>query len=118
MKELHLVSPELRSHCQEHLQTIQAEFDLYQNAAFVPKSPEFFCLELCGESGELANMEKKVWRGQQIEHKAIADEAADVFITLMNYCNARGIHLGEAVARKLQIIEDRRAEREKRGEIF
>ena len=38
---------------------LQAEFDLYQMKHFPKRSSAFFALELCGEAGELANLEKK-----------------------------------------------------------
>ena len=99
----------------EGAKTIQSGFDDYQRKHFKQKPPEFFSLELCGEAGELANLEKKVWKGRSIAHEHLEDEAADVFIALMNYCNARGIEIGEAVARKLMIIEDKRFDMENRG---
>lgn len=83
---------------------IQRAFDVYQNEFFIARPPEFFALELCGEAGELANLEKKRWRGQQISDAATADEAADVLISLMNFANARGIDLTSAVVDKLRRI--------------
>jgi NTP pyrophosphatase (non-canonical NTP hydrolase) len=38
----------------------------------------------------------------------LAEEAADVFISLINYCNSRQINLEQAVTDKLKIIEERR----------
>ena len=90
------------------LGAIQAGFDRYQQACFTARPPEFFALELNGEAGELANIEKKAWKGKAIEAARFEDEAADVFIALMNYCNARGVDLGAAVATKLAVIEERR----------
>lgn len=97
-----------RSQLQECARTsideLQRAFDRYQRAWFVERPPEFFCLELCGEAGELANLEKKRWRGTTVDHAAVSDEAADVLIALMNFANARGIDLAAAVAGKLQRI--------------
>lgn len=79
------------------------------NAALFPsRPPEFFALELAGETGELANKEKKLWRGEEVDRQELAEEAADVLITLMNYCNARGINLAEAFGAKVRIVEQRR----------
>jgi NTP pyrophosphatase (non-canonical NTP hydrolase) len=89
----------------DHVEPVQQGFDAYQQAAFIARPPEFFCLELCGEAGELANLEKKLWKGRDIAHADLADEAADIFIALMNYCNARGIDLSHAVANKLLRIK-------------
>ncbi len=100
------------------LADIQNEFDKYQNAKFTAKSPEFFCLELNGEAGELANIEKKQWKGKFIPAERFADEAADVLIALMNYANARKVNLATAVAEKLQKIEIKRIELEEIGEDY
>ncbi len=89
---------------EDGLSNIQRAFDIYQNEFFIARPPEFFALELCGEAGELANLEKKRWRGQQIADAATADEAADVLISLMNFANARGIDLTSAVVDKLRRI--------------
>lgn len=96
--------------CAEPLEEIQRGFDAYQRAHFPERPPEFFALELNGEAGELANDEKKAWRGQPVDEARLADEAADVLIALMNYCNARGLRLGPAVRAKLYEIDRRRRE--------
>lgn len=88
----------------EGLPEIQKAFDAYQQACFLQRPPEFFCLELCGEAGELANLEKKRWKGNPPDDRHTAEEAADVFIALMNFCNARGIDLSQAVVSKLERI--------------
>lgn len=90
------------------LAPLQAAFDRYQLAAFPARSPQFFALELAGEAGEVANNEKKVWKGKPIPHEQLADEAADVLIALMNYANSNRIDLAQAVATKLREIERRR----------
>lgn len=95
---------ELASLVSKHLSLVQLEFDAYQRDWFLARPPEFFCLELCGEAGELANLEKKRWRGDSPNPEHTAEEAADVFIALMNFANASGINLAEAVALKLHRI--------------
>jgi NTP pyrophosphatase (non-canonical NTP hydrolase) len=92
------------------LKKIQTEFDNYQKNAFEERSSSFFSLELCGECGELANLEKKIWRDpkKSINFENLADEAADVFIALMNYCNSRNIDLENSVTIKLTRIEEKR----------
>lgn len=92
------------------LRSLQAEFMRYQDAAFPSRPPRFFALELAGETGELANLEKKVWKGREVPAAAIADEAADVFIALVNFANSRGIDLAAAVDAKMHVIEERRRE--------
>lgn len=91
------------------IHTLQQEFDQYQKAGFPERGANFFALELNGEAGELANLEKKVWKGKEISQDRFEDEAADVFIALMNYSNARGVNLAEAVEKKMQIIEEKRS---------
>ncbi len=100
------------------LKNVQNKFDIYQNNCFTERSAEFFCLELNGEAGELANLEKKHWKGKEIPDFRFYDEAADVFIALMNYCNARGIDIENAVINKLNTIENKRAELQARGELY
>ncbi|MDA3843512.1 MAG: hypothetical protein PF588_03970 [Candidatus Kapabacteria bacterium] len=92
------------------LSEVQKEFDHYQKKFFPERSPEFFCLELNGEAGELANIEKKQWKGRVILQERFEDEAADVAIALMNYANSRSIDLGKAVKEKLLKIEKKRLE--------
>jgi NTP pyrophosphatase (non-canonical NTP hydrolase) len=107
-KNPYLELGEFVSYSEEKLEVIQNYFDDYQKRFFGERTGEFFCLELNGEAGELANLEKKKWKGKDIEMTDLADEAADVFIALMNYSNARGIDLGSAVKRKLERIEKKR----------
>ena len=90
------------------LRTLQAEFDRYQQAAFPYRPPRFFALELAGETGELANLEKKVWKGRHIDEADFEDESADVCIALLNYANSRGIDLARAVEGKMRRIDAKR----------
>lgn len=96
--------------CRELIPRLQSRFAAYQHTYFPERSAEFFCLELCGEVGELANLEKKRWKGAEIAADLFAEEAADALIALINYANARGIDLGSATQAKLGIIEKNRAE--------
>ncbi|MFP4528602.1 MAG: hypothetical protein ACLFQX_08645 [Candidatus Kapaibacterium sp.] len=102
----------------EYLASVQRGFDEYQRGYFAERPAEFFSLELCGEAGELANIEKKRWKGKQVDDERFADEAADVLIALMNYSNARGIDLGAAVSQKLRWIEQKRLRLAKGGENY
>jgi len=92
------------------LRTLQQQFGTYQQAAFPDRPSRFFSLELCGEAGELANLEKKVWKGREIADEAFVDEAADVLIALINYANSRGIDLAAAAQHKMARIDRRRVE--------
>ncbi|MEE9276230.1 MAG: hypothetical protein V3V62_13070 [bacterium] len=89
---------------------LQEEFQAYQRAAFPEREPRFFALELCGEAGELANLEKKAWKGRAVDEARFADEAADVVIAILNYANARGVDLSEAVSEKMAKIDRIRLE--------
>lgn len=101
---MHPLCSDLIHQVEQGLAPIQQAFDAYQSACFIARPPEFFALELSGETGELANLEKKRWRGTPVDEAHVADEAADVLISLMNFCNARGIDLSAAVAAKLPRI--------------
>lgn len=103
---------------EENLDEVQSLFNDYQNSYFLERSPEFFCLELCGEAGELANAEKKRWKGRIVDEEEYWDEAADVLIALMNYANSRGVNLGKAVRKKLHRIEKKRIELQKLGKDY
>ncbi len=109
---------EFRGAIGAELQRVQQAFDEYQKADFPERTPQFFCLELCGEAGELANLQKKEWKGREIADADIADEAADVLIALMNYANARKLDLGAAVAGKLEVIERKRSAMAARGQVY
>ncbi|MDP8243011.1 MAG: MazG nucleotide pyrophosphohydrolase domain-containing protein [Candidatus Hinthialibacter antarcticus] len=89
---------------------IQNEFQVYQNTMFPSRDEKFFILELNGEAGELANIEKKDWKGIKIDPARFEDEAADVLIALLNYCNARGIDLASAVEAKMKKIHTKRTQ--------
>ncbi len=94
--------------------------NVYQRDHFPQRSPEFFALELCGEVGEIANLEKKLWKGraEEVSDEALAEEAADAFIALLNYVNARNIDLADAVYEKLLKIEKKRLELAAQGKTY
>ena len=100
-------APQLPSHY-EGLSKLQHQFDSYQQRAFPHRPSRFFSLELCGEAGELANLEKKEWKGKTMAADDFRDEAADVCIALLNYANSRGIDLATAVEAKMAEIDRRR----------
>jgi NTP pyrophosphatase (non-canonical NTP hydrolase) len=103
---------------EQSVKIIQKIFDDYQNLCFTKRSSEFFCLELNGEAGELANLEKKSWKGKAVKQELFFDEAADVLIALMNYSNAKGVDLGKAVKDKLLQIEEKRITLLENGESY
>ena len=83
---------------------LQKEFLEFQLAVFGQRQSNFFALELCGEAGELANLEKKEWKGKVISHEKFVDEAADVMIAILNYANSKEIDLSTAVEKKMAKI--------------
>lgn len=101
-----------------HGSHVQEAFRAYQDKHFIERTPEFFCLELCGEAGELANLEKKLWKGKDIPLSDVESEVADVYIALHNYANSRGISLEKVVGEKLAKIENKRAKHQKDGTIY
>ena len=105
---MHPLCEELVGTVGDGLAPVQMAFNAYQQECFIARPPEFFALELCGEAGELANLEKKRWKGAPPNDDHTAEEAADVLIALMNFCNARGIDLAKAVADKLPRIRPSR----------
>jgi NTP pyrophosphatase (non-canonical NTP hydrolase) len=100
------------------LSDVQRLFDEYQKNYFTYRPPEFFCLELNGEAGELANLEKKLWKGKAVDKSSLADETADVFIALFNYANSRQIDIKSALINKLRKIEKTRIELAQRNQSY
>lgn len=92
----------------EGLKKLQKEFEDYQSKAFPTREPRFFALELAGEVGELANLEKKEWKGKKINDSDFLDETADTMIALMNYANSKGVDLSSAVSEKMKKIDEKR----------
>lgn len=101
---------EISPPCVTGIRIIQSEFYQYQEQAFPSRSSAFFALELAGECGELANLEKKSWRDstRSPPDERFAEEAADTLIAILNYANTRGIDLEAEVTKKLTTIEERR----------
>ena len=98
------------------LKKLQQQFKEYQEQAFPPRPARFFSLELCGEAGEIANLEKKEWKNVEIATADLAEEAADTAIALLNYANARGIDLAAEVEQKMSKIDEKRRRESERGD--
>jgi NTP pyrophosphatase (non-canonical NTP hydrolase) len=67
----------------------------------------FLALALCGEAGELANLVKKIWRGDEIDRDQIRDEIADVRIYLEHLSRHLDFDLDRACERKLDEVHER-----------
>lgn len=77
---------------------------------FAPFTPLETCGAAAGELGELANLVKKVRRGDQTLDEArqkIADEVGDVVTYLTILCNKLDIDIGEACRSKFNEVSDR-----------
>lgn len=71
-------------------------------------SREVFCaMGLAGEAGEVANLYKKLMRGQKIDAQEIHYELADVLSYLYVLAFELGIDLDAKLAEKLDIYEKR-----------
>ncbi len=67
----------------------------------------FLALAICGEAGELANLIKKMWRGDGIKAGEIRDEIADIQIYLRHLATHLGIDIDAACHSKLLVVEKR-----------
>ena len=67
----------------------------------------FLALAICGEAGELANLIKKLWRGDEVAEVQIRDEIADIRIYLEHISRHLGIDLDDACDRKLNEVANR-----------
>src|SRR4051794_26640108 len=74
----------------------------------------FLALAICGEAGELANLIKKSWRGDIVDHAEIVGEIADIRIYLEHLSRILALNLDEECDRKLDRVERRLTEKEGR----
>ena len=78
----------------------------------------FLALAICGEAGELANLIKKSWRGDEVDKAQIRDEIADIRIYLEHLSRHLNIDLDRACECKLDEVADRLAAKERNASIF
>jgi NTP pyrophosphatase (non-canonical NTP hydrolase) len=67
----------------------------------------FLALAICGEAGELANLIKKIWRGDEVDSGEIRDEMADIRIYLEHLARHLQFDLDAACERKLEVVAER-----------
>jgi NTP pyrophosphatase (non-canonical NTP hydrolase) len=67
----------------------------------------FLALAICGEAGELANLVKKLWRGDEVDRDKIRDEIADIRIYLEHLSRHLDIDLDKACETKLEEVHER-----------
>jgi NTP pyrophosphatase (non-canonical NTP hydrolase) len=72
-----------------------------------PEVLHFLTLAICGEAGELANLVKKMWRGDEVDPEHIRDEIADIRIYLEHISRHLDIDLDKACERKLDEVHKR-----------
>jgi NTP pyrophosphatase (non-canonical NTP hydrolase) len=67
----------------------------------------FLALAICGEAGELANLVKKMWRGDNVDVNEIYAEMADIRIYLEHLSRYLQLDLDKACEKKLDEVADR-----------
>jgi len=78
----------------------------------------FLTLAICGEAGELANLIKKLWRGDEVDQDQIRDEVADIRIYLEHISRHLRIDLDRACEQKLDEVAERLRVKERNAVAF
>jgi NTP pyrophosphatase (non-canonical NTP hydrolase) len=73
----------------------------------------FLALAVCGEAGELPNLIKKRWRGDEVDLDEIRDEIADIRIYLEHLARHLQVDIDRACEEKLDVLAERVAARER-----
>lgn len=73
----------------------------------------FLALAICGEAGELANLFKKNWRGEELDAAQVQGEIADIRIYLEHMCRYLNIDIDQACDSKLDEVAQRLAIKER-----
>lgn len=76
----------------------------------------FLTLAICGEAGELANLVKKLWRGDDVDRDLIRDEIADIRIYLEHLSRHLDLDLDKVCERKLDEVHERLLAKEQQEE--
>ena len=64
-------------------------------------------MAICGEAGELANLVKKSWRGDEVDGNQIRDEIADIRIYIEHLSRCLDFDIDSACEHKLDIVAER-----------
>lgn len=72
----------------------------------------FLALAVAGEAGELANLVKKKWQGDSVDHLSLREEIADIRIYLEHLARHLHIDIDAACEEKLKVVADRLDQRE------
>jgi NTP pyrophosphatase (non-canonical NTP hydrolase) len=97
------------SNHQRYIKQAQAKGSLHSEAEII----NYLTLAICGEAGELANLIKKVWRGDKIDKQEIRDEIADIRIYLEHLAHHLDIEIDRACESKVDIVAERIAAKER-----
>lgn len=68
---------------------------------------KYLALAICGEAGELANLIKKMWRGDPVDPAQIRSEIADIRIYLEHISRHLRFDLDQACERKIDEVAAR-----------
>lgn len=99
---------------QRHGLTLEefARVNVDRATACFPECSDWTPLEwagaLAGEVGELANLLKKMRRGEAVDRQAVSDELGDVYTYLDLVANSVDTPLEYAVVRKFNVVSERR----------
>jgi NTP pyrophosphatase (non-canonical NTP hydrolase) len=67
----------------------------------------FLALAICGEAGELANVIKKKWQGDEVDRDHLRDEIADIRIYLEHLAHHLEIDIDQVCDAKLDVVTAR-----------
>ena len=73
----------------------------------------FLALATCGEAGELANVMKKKWQGDEVDRDHLRDEIADIRIYLEHLAHHPEIDIDQVCDAKLDVVAARLAAKER-----
>jgi NTP pyrophosphatase (non-canonical NTP hydrolase) len=73
----------------------------------------FLALAIAGEAGELANLVKKKWQGDAVDHQRVREEIADIRIYLEHIARHLHVDIDAACEEKLKVVAERVAQRER-----
>ena len=91
-------------------QSVQVKGKLKSHAEVL----SFLALAVCAEAGELANLIKKMWRGDDVDSSLLQDEIADIRIYLEHLARHLKIDLDQACTAKLDVVAQRLEAKEAR----
>jgi NTP pyrophosphatase (non-canonical NTP hydrolase) len=76
----------------------------------------FLALAICGEAGELGNMIKKRWLGEEVDEQSLRNEIADIRIYLEHLARHLHVDIDRACEEKVAVVAERIAAKERQEE--